>query len=132
MQIFEATINKLRPEQIDGFVFLMTSKIQDKNRCYNHNFKNLLYMLFFNDASDSIRLKKILGQKLEDDQAEAIVNYNPNAPLYERLMVNHRRALGFFIPFIFWQTIWWILAISVSLVKKPYVAKMQFFVRKIH
>ncbi len=46
MQIFEATINKLRPEQIDGFVFLMTSKIQDKNRCYNHNFKNLLYMLF--------------------------------------------------------------------------------------
>ncbi len=44
-------LNTLRPEQIDGFVFLMTSKIQDQNLCYNHNFKNLLYMLFFNDAS---------------------------------------------------------------------------------
>jgi hypothetical protein len=42
---------------------LMTSKIQDKNRCYNHNFKNLLYMLFFNDASDSIRFKRFLRSK---------------------------------------------------------------------
>jgi hypothetical protein len=61
-----------------------------------------------------IKKKTYLGQKLEKGQAEALENYDPNAPLHERLLIKHRRILGFIIPIIFWQTIWWILAIKVS------------------
>ena len=59
---------------------------------------------------------KFSGQKLEKEQEEALQNLDPNAPLSDKLFIKHRRALGFIIPIIFWQSVWWTLAISVGII----------------
>ena len=56
----------------------------------------------------------ITGQSLEQEQTDAIKNLDPNAPCHERLLVTHRRAIGMAFPIIFYQTIWWTLAVAVS------------------
>ena len=45
----------------------------------------------------------LLGQKLNDDQIVAEKNLDPNAPLGDRLLVNHRRLIGILIPFVAFQ-----------------------------
>ena len=50
------------------------------------------------------------GQKLNENQAKALAELDPDAPWSEKLMVNHRRTLGVLIPFCFYQLCWWCLA----------------------
>ncbi len=53
-----------------------------------------------------------LGQKLNDDQAEAIDNLPLDAKWSQRLLIKHRKLVGILIPLIFCQAIWWSLAIK--------------------
>ena len=64
--------------------------------------------------ADPISQDHLFGQALSEEQTEALAHLDPNAPLHERLLVKHRRLLGFIIPIVFWQLIWWTLAITVS------------------
>ena len=50
------------------------------------------------------------GQKLTSDQVEALANLDPNAPWQEKVMIKHRKLIGFLIPFCFFQLCWWCLA----------------------
>ena len=89
----------------------------------------ILYWFYINNERKEALIKKktYAGQKLEKGQAEALENYDPNAPLHERLLIKHRRILGFIIPIIFWQTIWWILAIKVSWMYLNAFSNQQYF-----
>eukprot|EP00093_Oithona_nana_P003412 03412.XXX_113228_115021_1 [CDS] Oithona nana genome sequencing. len=50
------------------------------------------------------------GQKLNSDQVQALANLDPNAPWQEKMMIKHRKLIGFLIPFSFFQLCWWCLA----------------------
>ena len=50
------------------------------------------------------------GQKLTSNQVEALANLDPNAPWQEKVMIKHRKLIGFLIPFCFFQLCWWCLA----------------------
>ena len=50
------------------------------------------------------------GQKLNSDQVQALANLDPNAPWQEKVMIKHRKLIGFLIPFSFFQLCWWCLA----------------------
>ena len=52
------------------------------------------------------------GQKLEASQHEAQQNIDPNAPWHERMLAKHRQLISIAIPYIFYNTIWWCLAIK--------------------
>ena len=52
------------------------------------------------------------GQKLEDSHTEAALNVDPNAPWHERMLMKHRRWISIAIPYTFYNTIWWCLAIK--------------------
>ncbi|KAJ7335984.1 hypothetical protein OS493_013350 [Desmophyllum pertusum] len=52
------------------------------------------------------------GQALTTTQTQALERLDPNAPLYERLIVKHRRVLGVAIPCISLQLIWLSCAIK--------------------
>ena len=47
------------------------------------------------------------GQALNATQTQALEKLDPNAPLIERILVQHRRLLGVAIPFVFYQVLWW-------------------------
>ena len=49
---------------------------------------------------------------MDEDQTEALAHYDPNAPFHERMLIKHRRAIGFIIPITFYHAIWWTLAIK--------------------
>ena len=79
--------------------------------------------MFRRDISSSIFLKSellviqkyILGQKLTNQQKDALAKLDPNAPWQERILVNHRRLIGILIPFCFFQICWWCLAFKNDL-----------------
>ena len=58
--------------------------------------------IFFNYNTDPSAFHHP-GQKLNDDQIVAEKNLDPNAPLGERLLVNHRRLIGILMPFVAFQ-----------------------------
>jgi len=50
------------------------------------------------------------GQKLNNNQVEALAKLGPDAPWHQRVLVKHRRLIGILIPFLFFQISWWLLA----------------------
>ena len=52
----------------------------------------------------------ISGQKLNNNQVEALAKLGPDAPWHQRVLVKHRRLIGILIPFLFFQISWWLLA----------------------
>ena len=56
-----------------------------------------------------------LGQKLTNQQKDALAKLDPNAPWQERILVSHRRLIGILIPFCFFQICWWCLAFKHDL-----------------
>ena len=52
------------------------------------------------------------GQALNATQTQALEKLDPNAPMIERILVQHRRLLGVAIPFVFYQVLWWSCAIK--------------------
>ena len=55
------------------------------------------------------------GQKLTNQQKDALAKLDPNAPWQERILVSHRRLIGILIPFCFFQICWWCLAFKHDL-----------------
>ena len=49
---------------------------------------------------------------MEAEEQYAQDNIDPNAPWHERMVTKHRRWIGMAIPYIFYNTIWWCLAIK--------------------
>ena len=54
------------------------------------------------------------GQASNATQTQALEKLDPNAPLVERILVQHRRLLGVAIPFVFYQVLWWSCAIKYN------------------
>lgn len=57
------------------------------------------------------------GQKLEASQQEKRDNIDPNAPWHEKLLTVHRQWVAIGIPYLFYNTIWWCLAIKHNFFK---------------
>ena len=49
---------------------------------------------------------------MEASQHEAQQNIDPNAPWHERMLAKHRSLISMSIPYLFYNTIWWCLAIK--------------------
>jgi len=70
-----------------------------------------------NDVKPSSKPKQFIrkyfleGQKLEDKQATALKTLPEDASVWTKLLVKHRLLVGILIPLVFFQTLWWLLAI---------------------
>lgn len=51
------------------------------------------------------------GQKLADTQHEALKNLPKDASMWTKLVVKHRLLVGILIPLLFFEILWWLLAI---------------------
>jgi len=47
------------------------------------------------------------GQKLDEKHVEALASLPPDAPLLDKVLVRHRRAVGILIPLVLVETLWW-------------------------
>ncbi|KHN77772.1 hypothetical protein Tcan_14503 [Toxocara canis] len=56
-----------------------------------------------------------LGQKLTEDQKEKLLDLPKDAPFTEVILVRHRRLLGILIPFMFFHTVYWLLAFRYNI-----------------
>ena len=49
---------------------------------------------------------------MNESHLSAVASLSPNTPWTERVLVQHRRLVGILIPLIFFQLVWWSLAIK--------------------
>uniref|UniRef100_A0A915BS72 Membrane transporter protein n=1 Tax=Parascaris univalens TaxID=6257 RepID=A0A915BS72_PARUN len=54
------------------------------------------------------------GQKLSESERAKMNSVNDQTPFMEKLLIEHRRLLGVAIPFVFFQTLYWLLAFRYS------------------
>lgn len=50
------------------------------------------------------------GQKLNEEQRQAIETLPSDAPFTKKLLVKHRRLIGILIPLLFFELLWWMQA----------------------
>uniref|UniRef100_A0A0M3I7H6 Membrane transporter protein n=1 Tax=Ascaris lumbricoides TaxID=6252 RepID=A0A0M3I7H6_ASCLU len=55
------------------------------------------------------------GQKLTENHEEKLIELSKDAPFTEILLVKHRRLLGILIPFMFFHTVYWLLAFRYNI-----------------
>ena len=70
------------------------------------------FAVYFFSSVFGLIFRLISGQKLNQNQEQALANLDENASFKDKLLVKYRRIIGVFIPFAFFQFCWWCLAVK--------------------